>query len=280
MTPRKLLVVAGFGLATLGFAWVTAGVQAAREAVVRSECFCHLKWIAVGLLNHADRHGGFPEGAVPNPTLPPSRRLSWVVGAFDELTSGVVLQVDRSKPCDDPANDPPRIVAAEGNTFVGMSPADVVDFVKCPADPATTGPVPNTDDTRRSRPLPLSYLGVAGVGADAPDLPRKHPRAGVFGYDRVTPASDITDGTSNTLLVAESEARHGPWTSGGSSILGVDPARRPHLGPRRDFGGYHPGVTCVAMADGSVRVVRNTVDPRVFEAAATVAGGETLPRGW
>ena len=36
----------------------------------------------------------------------------------------------------------------------------------------------------------------------------------------------------------------------------------------------------VAMADGSVRFLSGQIDPRVFEAISTVAGGEPLPAGW
>ena len=34
-----------------------------------------------------------------------------------------------------------------------------------------------------------------------------------------------------------------------------------------------------AMADGTVRFLSETIDPKVFEALSTVAGGETL-RTW
>ncbi len=36
----------------------------------------------------------------------------------------------------------------------------------------------------------------------------------------------------------------------------------------------------VAFADGSVRFLRETIDPKVFEAISTIAGGEGLPQGW
>jgi prepilin-type processing-associated H-X9-DG protein len=42
----------------------------------------------------------------------------------------------------------------------------------------------------------------------------------------------------------------------------------------------HPGTAQVVFADGSVRSVRDSIDPKVFEALATIAGGERLPAGW
>ena len=36
----------------------------------------------------------------------------------------------------------------------------------------------------------------------------------------------------------------------------------------------------VAFADGSVRFLRDKIDPGVFEGLARVAGGEIFPEGW
>ncbi|HUR54966.1 MAG TPA: H-X9-DG-CTERM domain-containing protein, partial [Gemmataceae bacterium] len=44
-----------------------------------------------------------------------------------------------------------------------------------------------------------------------------------------------------------------------------------------DFFTPHSGVMNALYGDGSVRTVRVGVDPVVFQAAATRAGGETLP---
>jgi prepilin-type processing-associated H-X9-DG protein len=90
--------------------------------------------------------------------------------------------------------------------------------------------------------------------------------------------ADIRDGMSQTTMLAESSIGLAPWTAGGpSSVRGVDPATRPYLGPGRAFGGNHPGGANVAMADGSVKFVWETIAPSVFEAMSTIAGGEPIP---
>ncbi len=93
--------------------------------------------------------------------------------------------------------------------------------------------------------------------------------------------ADITDGAGTTMLLAETTTANGPWTAGGpSTVRGLDPGRPPYIGNRGQFGGAHPGGAMVAFADGSVRFLRDSIDPKVFEAISTIAGGESLPREW
>src|SRR5262249_35803766 len=93
--------------------------------------------------------------------------------------------------------------------------------------------------------------------------------------------SDITDGASTTMMLAETTMANGPWTAGGpSTVRGLDPARRPYLGPGRQFGGSHQGGAMVAFADGSVRFLRGTIASEVIERLSTVAGGESIAEGW
>jgi hypothetical protein len=111
-------------------------------------------------------------------------------------------------------------------------------------------------------------------------LPKGHPRAGVFGYDRQTGLADIIDGAAFTMVVAESGRAKGPWLAGGpATVRGLDPADLPYIGPGCQFGGLHePSGLHVALADGSVRFIRDTINPKVFEALSTIAGGEKCPR--
>ena len=83
------------------------------------------------------------------------------------------------------------------------------------------------------------------------------------------------------MLLGETTFANGPWTAGGpATVRGLNPGRRPYIGPGEQFGGSHRGGAMVAFADGSVRFLRDKIDPGVFEGLATVAGGEILPEGW
>lgn len=248
-------------------------IEAARETARRSQCVGNLKWIAVALHNYHAEYGSFPPGTIPSPGKPPGSRLSWAVEGWTSLGGyATTIRFDASKDWTEPPNWPLVIVADGRVNYVGMTPADTANWAACPDDPAVGGHV---------RPLPLTYVGVAGLGPDAPTLPPGHPRAGIFGYDRVTRIADVTDGMSQTLLLAETSRGLAPWSAGGPpSVRGVDPAMRPQIGRGRPFGGYHPGGANVAFADGSIKFLRETIDPKVFEALSTVAGGERLPDGW
>jgi prepilin-type processing-associated H-X9-DG protein len=244
---------------------------AQQEAARRAACVGNLKGIVLGLHNYHATHGTFPPGTVSHPALPPAGRLGWPVSVHQEVGGGVDPGIDGAKGWDEPPN---RTLIYTHPPGVGISwkPQDSFDVFVCPSAP---------DGQRKLRPTLLSFIGIAGLGSDAPTLPAGHPRSGVFGYDRATRMADIRDGMSQTMMLAESRIGLAPWTAGGpSSVRGVDPRSRPHVGPGRAFGGYHPGGANVAMADGSVRFVRETIDPKVFEAMATIAGGESVPTDW
>jgi prepilin-type processing-associated H-X9-DG protein len=82
-------------------------------------------------------------------------------------------------------------------------------------------------------------------------------------------------------LIAETAQVSGSWFQGGpATVRGLDRAQKPYIGLGRQFGGLHGGGACVAMADGSVRWVRDSINPLVFESLSTMAGGESLPTNW
>jgi hypothetical protein len=109
-------------------------------------------------------------------------------------------------------------------------------------------------------------------------LPTGHPGSGIFGYDRETAISDIKEGLSTSMMIAESARLSGSWLAGGPpTVRGLDPSEKPYLGPGRKFGSPHSdNCTAVSFPDGSIRLIRASIDPRVFEAISTMAGGEAL----
>jgi prepilin-type processing-associated H-X9-DG protein len=77
---------------------------------------------------------------------------------------------------------------------------------------------------------------------------------------------EVTDGTSNTLLVVEAK-NPVPWTK---------PDDIPVNALTAAVGSKHPGGFNVLMADGSVRFVRMSINPAILQALATRNGGEVI----
>jgi prepilin-type processing-associated H-X9-DG protein len=83
------------------------------------------------------------------------------------------------------------------------------------------------------------------------------------------------------MAIIETASKNGPWRAAGlSTIRGLDRTRLPYLGRAHQFGGLHRGGAMVGFADGSVRFIRETIEPGVLESISTIAGAEQLPSGW
>jgi hypothetical protein len=220
-----------------------------------------------------------PPGTVPHPTLPPDRRLSWIAGLLPVLDSSAdfAARLDPDAAWD--ADGPNRDAAAAR-----------VAMLTCPG--TLPGPLPGGW-------MPTQFVGLAGVGTDAAELPLTplaahlvskalvggaaslrrpvHPRAGCFRYDAPTPLALVreNDGLSHTALFAETATDLGPWIRGGSAtVRGLDVAdgAKPFLGTGGQFGGNYDGLAGFGFADGSARFIRTDADPAVLKAHFTLAG--------
>ena len=126
------------------------------------------------------------------------------------------------------------------------------------------------------------YVGIAGVGHDAPLLPVGDPRIGFFGFDRLITFRDIADGSSNTIVIVETLRDVGPWIAGGyTTTRGLE--RPPYLGEDLDFDTAHRSSgfwsgweTNAAFLDGSARSFseNQAINPKTWKALVTIAGGE------
>jgi hypothetical protein len=122
------------------------------------------------------------------------------------------------------------------------------------------------------------FVGMSGIedsrNVVAAKLPRSDPRAGVFGYDAIATPAEITDGTSNTIMVLGGGELANPWVMGGGAT--IRGARQPYFDKITGFGSKGTSGTLVLMADGSVRQISSNVDPGVFRALCTIHGADTV----
>lgn len=85
---------------------------------------------------------------------------------------------------------------------------------------------------------------------------------------------DFKDGTSNTILVAESNLAQA-WTA--PSDMSYDPR---FSNPKFLVGNHTGRGTLVGMADGAVKVIPATVSDKTWKAAVTASAGDLLGPDW
>jgi prepilin-type processing-associated H-X9-DG protein len=225
-----------------------------REVQKEAQCRSNLAELSLEIQSYLETRGFvFPQGSCPNAALSPDERLSWLVEIMPYM------------PYHFPDVD--KTVSWQAGTNNTIFSQWVLPDLWCPSHERDgwTGLAPTW------------YIGIAGLGADAPSLSRGHVRAGIFGHDRATTPADVTDGLASTMMLAETSQPQGSWIQGGpATVRGLDPKKPPYVGRGGQFGGNHPGGAAVAFADGSVRFVGESIDPKVFEAMSTIAGGERV----
>jgi prepilin-type processing-associated H-X9-DG protein len=177
----------------------------------------------------------------------------------------------------------------------------VLAVFRCPSDvPPSTFTVARAGEGPNTEVGYSSYAGVYGVGAIS-----AHPDRGegiLFRNSQVRKA-EVKDGTCNTILVGERSSDNvlGTWTGAVPGAL-VPPRKPTELKPEEapvlilghtgqateghtpnnllhhvaDFTSRHSQGVNFLMADGAVRTINNTINPVVWAALATRAGGEAF----
>jgi prepilin-type processing-associated H-X9-DG protein len=226
-------------------------VQQAREAARLTQSKNNLKMIGLAMHNYHETFNELPQGTVPNEDLEPEERLSWAYSILPFLEQVVLYnELDGKLGWE-----------AEENTL-GLQTA--IPVYQNPSQPGAR-PNPSSGD----------YVGMAGVGEDAATLKADDPKAGIFGYDRKVRFRDITDGTTNTIMVTDSSKPNASYLAGGkATIRGF--SKSPYLNGPDGIGSPHNGIVQVLFADGSVRAISVNTDETVLEALATKAGGEEV----
>jgi prepilin-type N-terminal cleavage/methylation domain-containing protein/prepilin-type processing-associated H-X9-DG protein len=291
-TLVELLVV----IAIIGvlIALLLPAVQKVREAAQRTQCANNLRNIGLALHHFADTNGGFPPGYIEGPFLPLGVTTRAFHGSWPFVLPYLEQQAlydkyDRNKDYSDPVNQP--VVAKQ------------LKILQCPAAEADRF-VTNAAFSYGGKGACTDYAPIAEVSsilADRNLIQRPQNYEGAMPRNCIVPVARITDGTSNTILIAEDAGREkrwqaghliedsvspgGPWASvlnriiiWGSSANGVST-----LGPcainctnRQAVYSFHPGGANILFADGSVHFLKASINIRVFAALATREGGETV----
>lgn len=234
---------------------VALGLLHIREVGARSTCNNNLRRLGQVVNLYHDVHGRFPAGTIANPALPPEQRWSGHASLLVFLdrdqpkefqTPGLWKEAAQSMHVDEPWN-------AEANRATVNT--RLRSFV-CPS---------YLERPEDGTPGLTTYVGLAGVGADAATLPLADPRAGVFGYDRAVKRADAGGGISNTIMVMETGHDVGPWAAGGPpTVRGLLPESTPLLGVGRPWGGLHPSGVNVLMLDGSAVFLNDSIAPALL----------------
>jgi hypothetical protein len=207
------------------------------------------RYLMQGLLAYDRAEGMLPPGAAPPNLLPAERRLSWIAQLLPYYEQhDWYEQLEFRRPWNDPRNTPitRRALSRVVNPALGDELTD------------TGFPVTH-------------YVGMAGLGADAAELPADHPRAGLFGYDRRITLRGLDKGASHTIALAGVQAATGAWAAGGpATVRGL--AREPFINGPDGFGSGQVDGMFVAMADGSVRFLSSKIDPEVLRRMVVVHG--------
>jgi len=304
-----LVVIAIIGVLV---ALLLPAVQQAREAARRSQCKNNLKQIGLAIHNYADVHGTFPIGSSQfdnrGSFIGNRGFMGWSVALLPFVEQAALYQLW----------DPGADSSSSGtNAQVRIRSIPVYN---CPSDPnigRLVNPVTGTPNSERVYAT-SSYRGVSGRSSNGLyfddawhfdegqflTLSRNDKGAlTAIGYGiSPTRLRDITDGTSNTLMVGEGQTlttlgRGTFWAHTYSSYaLGSITVGEPvpsfgitdyqacadaantmgylDNSCKRFFGSQHIGGVQFSLCDGSVKFVSRNVDQVVIGGMATIAGNE------
>jgi prepilin-type N-terminal cleavage/methylation domain-containing protein/prepilin-type processing-associated H-X9-DG protein len=301
-TLIELLVVIAIVSVLIGL--LVPAVQKVREAAARLQCRNNLKQIGLGLHNYHDANQALPPGYLA--TVPYSDGATdttpgwgWATYLLPYIEQDNLFRQLNFK---QPVQNSPGIQV-------------IVKIYLCPSDqtPGSAFSVPDAFGNPLALAAPSSY--AACVGGDETDT-RDFTGLGIFYRNSQTRLIDVTDGTSNTIMVGErswgnangiwagaisngvilrGKQNRCPGTGAGSYPAAVLVQAHSHLnnattdtdGGLDDFSSPHTGGSNFVFADGSVRFLRSvpgdlpnggyTPDSLIFQGMGTRANGEVVP---
>jgi len=292
-----LVVIAIIGVLV---ALIMPAVQSAREAASRTQCINNLKQLGLAAMEYHDSFGAFPGGwycenaqdQFCGITQPQSYMWNGMIGLFLKLEQGNIyneLNIT-GLPSNDVGNttgvrrtmtvfvcpsNRKAVTTASTNTnnavaklgasdYRGSLASGYVPGIKPVYTPGSTDPTNTTDN---NTPVAAPVLGIFDTG--------------VSYMNSATSIADITDGTTNTILMGESLT--GTWAEASSCCVRTTidrqvnkPIQIKGVNSYTYWMSKHPNGVNFLKCDGSVSTVTNQINKIVLINMVTRAGGEAI----
>lgn len=281
-----LVVIAIIGVLV---ALLLPAVQAARESARRTQCVNHLKQLALACQNHADVHKILPSAGGPGwnyhmtylkgvPQIAPRQHGGWgfqILPYIEQqaLWEGSGQSVDLEK----------SIQAIGAPLKVMFCPTRRPPEVLSTADWYAFLPDESAGNAGRSTPHAKNDYAAASLDSNS-GIPDEANGVGAITQVNPRRLSDITDGTSSTMLFGEKRMNvamlkrfqandNEGYTCGWNhdTLRYTDRILLPDFrdsvtnAPGDDrFGSSHPAGMNIALVDGSVRMIPFNIDATIF----------------
>ena len=297
-------------------------VQQAREAARRTSCNNNLKQLGLGLANYVDVNKRYPTGSGagshgtyggPDGFRHAGSWALWVLPFLEETTTYSAVVTPHSLETYVNA----QTQHAPGSSPVVAAAQAVLPALRCASDASEQNPNAITQSGSHSNYVasagnhefithwaakstaitPAQKNGPMHVGTGKNRGAANNPQSGIGRQYR-----EITDGLSNTVLVAETircRSLGTQWAydkqgmmlfttwatpnnssekcqgidAGGKEVSGVSMVQA-NSSIRQFARSYHPGGVNVVKCDGSVQFVNDSVEQAAWRAAGSINGGE------